>query len=103
MNALGTIAIAIMGVVGCLVIAQAMSEYSRLRCPKLIAALVATLGCIGLIPFTALMIAGSVIWAATRFSGRWSERGKRPKPVKTTKLVEQATPNVSHNPWRIAK
>ncbi len=112
MSTLGTIAIVIMGVVGYLTMAQVMSEHSTFSYPKLIAALVAMLGYIGLrqsgdglastllIPFVALMIAGGAVWVAARLSGRWTARGKRSKPGKATKIVKEVTPNVTHNPWR---
>ena len=115
MNALGTIAIVIMGVIGYLFMAQAMSEYSTFRYPKLILALVAMLGCIGLgqggnglasvllIPFAALMVAGGAVWAAACLSGQWTNRGKHSEPGKTSKTVNEATPNATHNPWRAAE
>lgn len=110
MNTPETIAIVIMGVVGYLIMAQVMSEHSTFSNPKLIAALVAMLGSIGLrqggdglasallVPFAALMVAGGAIWAAAPLSERWTKRGKRSKTGKTTKIVEEVTPNVTHSP-----
>jgi hypothetical protein len=114
MNALGTIAIVIMGVVGYLITAQAMSEYSTFRYPRIIAALVVILGCIGLrqsgdglaaallIPFAALIVAGGVVWAVSRLAGACR---KREKSVKRERSIsaESAEANVSHNPWRPEK
>lgn len=115
MNALGTVAIVIVGVVGYLVMAEAMRSCSTFRCPRIIAALVAALGCIGLrqagdgvvaalvIPSAALLLAGGAMWIAMRLSGTWRQCSKSLKSGKALSAAEEPSASVSHNPWRTSK
>ena len=115
MSALGTIAIVIVGAVGYLVIAEAMRSCSTFRCPRIIAALVAALGCIGLrqagdgvvaalvIPSAALLLAVGAVWIAIRLSGAWKKCGKSLKSGKALSTIEEPSASASHNPWRTSK
>ena len=115
MNALGTVAILIVGVVGYLVMAEAMNSWSTLRYPRVIAALVAALGCIGLrqagdgviaavvIPSATLLLACSAIWVAMRLTGKGKKLVKHIKHEKVLSAVEEPSANAPHNPWRISK
>ena len=112
---LETIAIVCMGVVGYLVTAQAMSEYSTFRYPRLIAALVVLIGCIGLrqagdglaafllIPFAALLVSVGVVWVVSRLAGKGKKLGKRIKYGKALSAAAESDSNASHNPWRTDK
>ena len=115
MDTLGTIAVVIVGAVGSLVMAEAMRSYSTLRYPWVIAALVATLGCIGLqqagdgvvaavvIPSAALLLACGAIWVAMQLTGKGKKHGKRVKHAEVLSAVEEPSANASHNPWRTNK
>ena len=115
MNALGTVAIVIVGVVGYLVMAEAMRSCSTMQFPRVIAALVAALGCIGLrqagdgviaavvLPSAALLLACGAIWVAMQLTGKGKKLGKRIKHDKVLNVVEEPGANASHNPWRTSK
>ena len=115
MNALEAIAIVIVGAVGYLVMAEAMRSCSMFRCPRIIAALVVALACIGLrqagdglvavlaIPSATLLLAGGVVWIAMRISGAWKKCGKNLKSGKALIAVEEPSPSAFHNPWRTGK
>jgi len=115
MNAFGTIAVLIAGVVGYLVMAEAMNSSSTVRYPRVIAALVAALGCVGLrqagdgsiaavvIPSAALLLACGAIWAAMLLAGKGKKLRKAIRHKKVLNVVEKSAANISHNPWRISK
>lgn len=112
MSILGVIAVGIIGVIGYFVMAEALSEFSLFSYPRIIAALVAAIGCIGLhqtgvhlatallIPFAALLLSVAVVWGITRIG---SLKGKDGKPKVATKELAEPGVDTLHNPWRKTK
>ena len=115
MEILGTIAVCTIGVVGYFVMADALRDFSMFRYPRIIAALVAVIGCIGiqqsgvhlapalLIPFAALLLACSAVWVISRWAGL-SGKQKRALDVDRKERAPGGTEgDASHNPWRKTK
>ena len=112
MSILGVIAVGIIGVIGYFVMAEALSEFSLFSYPRIIAALVAAIGCIGLhhagtriapallIPFAALLLAIGTVWGISRIG---EMRGKDGKPQVATKKSAESGVDTLHNPWRKTK
>lgn len=112
MSILGAVAIVIIGAIGYFVMAEALRDFSLFRYPRIIAALVALLGCIGLqhtgerlatallIPFAALLLAAGVIWGITRLGAVRGEGVGPNSPMEESAEPSEETP---HNPWRKTK
>ncbi len=109
MHILGTIAVIAIGLIGYFVMAEALRDYSLFRFPRIIAALVAVLGCIGLhqagerlapalvIPFAALLLAVGAIWGITRLV---DAKGAAGRPNAPPKEPTDPSTETLHNPWR---
>ncbi len=112
MSILGIITIGIIGLIGYFVMAEALREFSLFSYPRVIAALVAAIGCIGLqqtgeriapallIPFAALLMAVGVVWGFRRLGEMKGKSGHAEGPPKVS---TEPSVDTLHNPWRKTK